>query len=496
MRPTGFLLHPVQALAVALLAASAVITPAMAQTAPSSWQDRGQAGSTRNLTLGVGKSMILDLPRDAAEIFVGNPKVANAVVRSARKIYVVAVENGQTSIYALDRDGNRIATIEISVGRDTAELRQILKTAIPSIEVDVKTVGDTIILAGFVDSAVDAQRAQDIASAFVGYTVVGAGSGGSGVSFNQAQVVNGRLINSLVIRGRDQVMVKVTVAEVQRQAMKQLGVNPSGSFGTGKSFFTDNATALQSNQPSIGSGAWSWATNFGTLGATIKAFERHGVARVLAEPTVTAISGESAKFTAGGEIPVPTTETCSGGSSGAAAASCTISRSYKPYGVSLNFTPVVLSEGRIQLHVQTEVTEVDGMNGGNGNFVNFPAFRTRKNETTVELPSGGSIVSAGLIQQKSRQIINGQPALMNLPILGTLFRSRDFQNEETELMIIVTPYISKPVRNDQLARPDDGFAAASDPQSIFLGRVNRIYSTSRNPEIIQSFKGRVGFITD
>jgi pilus assembly protein CpaC len=166
------------------------------------------------------------------------------------------------------------------------------------------------------------------------------------------------------------------------------------------------------------------------------------------------------------------------------------------YGVTLNFTPLVLSEGRILLRVATEVTEVDPQQTFEFQNINVPGFRTRKNETSVELPSGGSIVSAGLIQVESNQVMNGLPGLMDLPVLGQLFRSRDYQRQETELMIIVTPYIAKPVGPNEVARPDDGFADASDPQAALLGHVNRIYSTTTNPTIIQNFKGRVGFIDD
>ena len=232
----------------------------------------------------------------------------------------------------------------------------------------------------------------------------------------------------------------------------------------------------------------------GDLQTTLRAFERYGVARVLAEPSVTAISGESAKFMAGGELPIPQGQSCAPDQTGRVV--CTTSVTFKPYGISLNFTPVVLSEGRILMRIATEVTEVDQTQSFTFSSVNVPAFRTRKNETSVELPSGGSIVSAGLIQMKSRQVINGLPGLMNLPILGAAFRSRDFQREESELLIIVTPYIAKAVNPAELARPDDGFAEATDPQTWFLGRVNRLYSTKSNPQAAQGLKGRFGFIID
>ncbi|MCW6506491.1 type II and III secretion system protein family protein [Lichenifustis flavocetrariae] len=449
---------------------------------------------TRRLTMAVGKSSIVDLPGEASEIFIGNPAVANAVVRSAHKMFIMGVANGQTTIFALDKAGHQIATLELTVGRDTSELSAIYRTALPGNDIRVQTVDDTIILTGEVQSAVDAQKAQDIANAFVNYTAVGGGSASSGsgsgssVSFGSTQVVSGKLINALVIRERDQVMLKVQVVEVQRAVLKQLGVSITGNWSNaGQKFISSQQPSLS---PLFNQGG-AELMKAGHLNSTIDAFERNGVAHVLAEPTVTAISGESAKFTAGGSIPVANSSTID-----TTTGKCTVTTTLQNYGVTLNFTPTVLSEGRISLHLATEVTEPDGTHVVQSACSNQVGFRTRTHETTVELPSGGSIVTAGLIQQSSKQAIAGIPGLMNLPILGTLFRSRDYQRDESELMIVVTPYIAKTLRADQVTRPDDGLADATDPQAWFLGRINRIYSTADNPELIRNFRGRVGFITD
>ena len=233
-----------------------------------------------------------------------------------------------------------------------------------------------------------------------------------------------------------------------------------------------------------------------SLQATLRAFEQAGVSRILAEPTLTAISGEAAKFTAGGEIPVPAN--CSVGS--AASAACTVSLTYKPYGVSLAFTPVVLAENRISIRVATDVTELDPQNAFsynlNGRVVPVPATTRRNSETTVELASGATMMTAGLIQQKSKGTVNGLPGLMNLPILGALFRSRDYQRDETELMIMVTPYIAQPMEARQVQRPDDGFVDAPDGQAVLLGRLNKIYGTVGGGTLGPSYRGRVGFIAD
>lgn len=468
---------------VALLLGAATVLPhadqAWAQGRPSKPEVAEPGVLTRQFNLGVGNAVIVDLPRDASEIFVADPKVANAVVRSARKLYLMATGPGQTSVFAMDANGRQIAIIQVTTGRDIAELNRILKTAMPNAHVVPRTVNDTIILTGNVDSAGEAQMAVDIAKGFVG-------------QLKDGVAADGKVVNSLVIRGRDQVMLKVTIAEVQRQVLKQIGVSQGFANGSWGQVSMQNpfVQSLSNTAAGVGNVAGVAAGLSKGFAAEIKAYERNGVARILAEPTVTAVSGESAKFTAGGEIPVPAGESC------APTTGCVVNVTFKSYGVTLNFTPVVLAEGRILLRVATEVTELDPTTTVTFTNVAVPGFRTRKNETTVELPSGGSIVSAGLIQTIGRQTINGLPGLMNLPILGSLFRSRDYQRQETELMIVVTPYIAKSVKPSEIAKPTDGFVDATDPQALLLGRVNRIYSTADNPQLIHDYRGRFGFIAD
>jgi len=443
----------------------------------------------RSLQLGLGRSVIVDLPEDATEIFVGEPKVANAIVRSARRLYVSTLAAGQTTIFALGANGRKIAVLEISVGRDVGELAQLLKTAIPDNDIQVRTVADSIILTGSVASAGDAQKALDIASGFLASTQAAAAPGAA-AGAGGGTVTSGKVVNSLIIRGLDQVSLRVTITEIRRQIIKQLGVNLAGSGSGLTSFNSTNPLTVNGTQSST-SAAISWVTAGQNLTATLQAFEQQGVARTLAEPTVTAVSGERAKFLAGGTIPIPSGETCSVGNT-----DCLLSFIQQPYGVTLNFTPVVLSQGRIQLRIATEVTDIDTSHSIIIANTSIPGFRTRKNETTVELPSGGSIASAGLISTQTQQAINGVPALMDLPVLGTLFRSRDYLRQETELLIIVTPYIVHAVDPKDVVRPDANFQEASDPQAWFLGRVNRIYSTSGNLQPMPGYYGKVGFITD
>src|ERR1700722_10990532 len=279
--------------------------------------------ATHRLQLGVGQSVIFDLPEEAGEIYVGDPNVANAIVRSARRVYISGVANGQTSIFALARDGRRIAVIQVSVGRNVAELSTLLNTAIPGNQIHVRTVENTIILTGSVASAEEAQKALDIADGFVNDTPAsgapgasisisngsggapGSGGGSAGKSSSSAR---GRVINALTIRGADQVSLHVTVAEIRREIIKQLGVNLSGS-GPNGSFTVDNPFAVN-GAISATEATLNWFKGSQNLSATLQAFERQGVAHTLAEPTVTAVSGETAKFLAGGTVPILNSVQC------------------------------------------------------------------------------------------------------------------------------------------------------------------------------------------
>lgn len=439
---------------------------------------------SRKLDLSIGRSLVVELPRDAKEVFVANPKVANAVVRTARKLFIIGIADGATSMFVMDGEGRQITALEINVGRDLNVLRQTLRTALPNSQIEIKPAGDSILLVGSVPNASEATQAVDIANAFVG------------VSDKTDR--KGAVINSLTIRDRDQVMVKVVVSEVQRKAIKQLGINSTGEWKLGKFSITPSIDNPLPLQPQALSATAIQAGLGNTQNFTLRALERAGLARVLAEPTVTAISGETAKFTAGGEVPVPKGQNCSYDTFNRQV--CSVQLEYKPIGVTLNFTPIVLSDTKISMRIATEVTELDFENqfrlsDERQSGLNAPAFRVRKSDTTVELPSGGTLATAGLIQRVSKSSLNGLPGLMNLPVIGALFRSRDYQREETELMITATPYIAKPMAPSQVQRPDDGFVESHDPQAILLGRLNKIYG-SGSGAVPQAYKGRVGFIAD
>jgi pilus assembly protein CpaC len=292
----------------------------------------------------------------------------------------------------------------------------------------------------------------------------------------------------LAIEGEDQVQLKVTVAEVQRSIIKQLGVTFNGNIGIGGVGLSANASSpfgINALGPLTNRVTGGFSSGDNNLTLTLRALEQTGAVKTLAEPTLTAISGEVASFLAGGEFPVPTGRDENG----------TITLTFKPFGVALGFTPVVLSEGRLSLRVKTEVSELSPEGSFSVGDFNVPALKVRRAETTLELPSGGSMVMGGLLQDSLRQSIGAFPGLGSLPILGPLFRSRDYLRNETELVIIVTPYLVKPVSRSLLATPDQGFAAASDPQAILLGNINRVYGVSGSaPDASYQYRGKIGFI--
>jgi pilus assembly protein CpaC len=434
--------------------------------------------NARFLSLGIGKSIVIDLPRDIKDVLVADPKIANAVVRSAQRAYIIGATIGQTNIVFFDSAGQQIAAYDIAVKRDLNGARAALKQTLPNSDIMIDGLGDGIILTGTVASPVEAQQAGDLAARLAGGPE--------------------KVVNSIVVRGRDQVMLKVTVAEVARSIIKQLGIDLSGSlnYGTAVVNFNNANPFTVTGQPLVADNAIT--TAFGStpsVKATIRAMESAGVVRTLAEPNLTAISGESATFIAGGEFPIPTGVTCQTTAAGAVG-QCAPSIAFKKFGISLNFTPVVLTGGRISLRVMTEVSEVSNDNSITVTGITVPSVKTRRAETTLEIPSGGAMAMAGLIQDQTKQAINGLPGLSQLPVLGSLFRSRDYINNQTELMVLVTPYVVRAVAQKDLSRPDDGFASASDPQTDLLGSINRIYGVPGRVEPARNYRGAYGFITD
>jgi pilus assembly protein CpaC len=473
----------IRAAALAALAIGAGLAPSAPVVAADARvpviQVAASEATSRFIPLGIGKSVAIDLPADIKDVLVAEPKIANAVIRSSRRVYMIGVTVGQTNIFFFDADGKQIAGFDIAVTRDLNGVRAALKQSMPDSDIRIEGVGDGIMLSGSASSAAEAQQAYDLASRLAG---------------DGAKVVNG-----ISVRGRDQVMLKVTVAEVRRDVIKQLGVDLSGSINYGSAVVN-----LNTQNPFSATGQTLSNSSLGgtvkNVTATLRAMDRAGVLRTLAEPNLTAISGETATFIAGGEFPIPNGLSCDTTKSPPV---CQAQVDFKKFGVSLVFTPIVLSEGRISLKVMTEVSDLSTDNAltlavpGSTQTLTIPSISTRRAETTVEIPSGGSLALAGMIQEKTKQQINGIPGLMQLPILGSLFRSRDYINNQTELMVLVTPYIVRAVAQKQLSRPDDGFADPNDQSTVLLGRLNRIYGgTAAKAEPAGESRGKYGFILD
>jgi pilus assembly protein CpaC len=474
----SFLVRALSLSAAAALTLNQALAPVMAADAMATPVAAVAPAKTRFLALGIGKSVVIDLPRDVKDVLVADPKIANAVIRSAQRAYIIGEAVGQTNVVFFDADGQQVASYDLAIKRDLNGVRATLKQTFPGVEIE--GVGDGVVLTGSVSSPVEAQQAGDVAARLAG----GAD----------------KVVNSIVVRGRDQVMLRVTVAVVRRDIIKQLGVDLSANmnYGTAVVNFNNSNPFTANGAPLVANNALTASAitkGLPTVTATMRAMESAGVVRTLAEPNLTAISGESATFIVGGEFPFPTGVTCQTTAAGAVG-QCAPSIAFKKFGISLNFTPVVLAEGRISLRVMTEVSEVSNDNSINISGLVVPSIRTRRAETTLEIPSGGSMAMAGLIQQQTKQAVNGMPGIDQLPVLGALFRSQDFVNNQTELMVLVTPYVVRAVAQKELSRPDDGFAPASDAQSTLLAQINRIYGTAGRIDPIETCKCSFGFIID
>ncbi|MFL6791216.1 MAG: type II and III secretion system protein family protein, partial [Bradyrhizobium sp.] len=383
----SFLIRTLSFSAVAALTLNPALSPVIAADSDTVRAASIASGDvkTRFLSLGIGKSVVVDLSRDIKDVLVADPKIANAVIRSAQRAYIIGAAVGQTNVVFFDANGQQVAAYDIAVKRDLNGVRAALRQTLPGIQID--GVGDGVILTGSVSSPIEAQQAGDLAARLVG----GAD----------------KVVNSVVVRGRDQVMLKVNVAEVRRDIVKQMGVDLSASmnYGTAIVNFNNSNPFTAYGRPLVsdnGLAASAVTKGIPTVTATMRAMESAGVVRTLAEPNLTAISGESATFIAGGEFPVPAGFSCD-----PVTHVCTTQISFKKFGISLNFTPVVLTEGRISLRVMTEVSELSNDNAitlnQGGNSLTVPSIRTRRAETTLEIPSGGSMAMAGLIQEQTKQ---------------------------------------------------------------------------------------------
>lgn len=550
--------------ALVALSALMAVSPALAETEQAAQHVRitrgGQGMNASVLSLSLNKAAIIDLPADARDVLLSNPEIADAVVRTPRRIYVLGRKVGQTNAFFFDATGSQVANIEISVEPDVAPLNDLFRRYVPNTNAKAEAVNGSLVLSGSVRNAAEAERVLQIANRFAQSTGGGAAAGGGGAAGGGASA-NQQIVNLIAVEGQEQVLVKVRVVEMSRTLVRQLGVNlnaqdilnqmlPDDTFvkvltangysiagralgglsvrgGVAENVLRPSTVTYPGpnggtiTPEAAGVGGYSSTPVFDPAGnyignqvtngpgtltaenqvdASIEAFERVGLLRVLAEPNLTAISGEAAKFLAGGEFPVPVQ-----------ADDGKISVEFKPFGVGLAFTPVVLSAGRISLKLSTEVSELTSEGAfatGDRTFVDttgqtqvvrgitIPALQVRRAETTVEMPTGGSIVMAGLIQERTRQALEGIPGVKDLPVFGPLFRSRDFVNNETELVIIVTPYLVQPTSPSKLRTPADGFRVASERETILSGRLNALYRAPAGDTSRRGLQGPHGHVIE
>lgn len=468
--------------------------------------DLASNDATQSLALPAGRSAIVDLPVDARDVLVSNPKVASAVLRTPRHILVVGEESGVTDAVFFDAAGRRILSLNIRVDPNTAILADTINRLLPGAQVKVDALNDTIILSGMVSDVSAADNAIKVAQATVSDPT--------------------KVVNMMSIAGKDQVMIKVRIVEMDREVIKQMGFNWNtilnqigspqfmlssvatygvngallGGLTSGFNQNTQQQPEVQVTNPVTGqtstvvcrtclvatpqasAGAYK---GINQLTSEIQAFERVGLVRTLAEPNLTAVSGEAARFLAGGEFPIPVSQ---------ALGVTTVD--YKQFGVGLGFTPVVLSSGRISLKLSTEVSDINNQGSFSSAGFTVPALTTRRAETTVELPSGGAFMIAGLLQDNVSQDVDSLPGMKDLPVLGSLFRSRDFLAKQTELVVIVSAYIVSPTSPANLQTPIDGLQIATDNDTIFLGRLNKTYKHAPQATTGKTYQGPYGYVVE
>ncbi len=506
--------------AAAATAVALSVAPAAAQkNRDASINFGGEGSASKSIVLPLNKAAIVELPLPAADVLVSQPTVVDAVIRSPQRVYLLGLQVGQANAFFFDANGRQILNLEIQVERDLDALTDLIGRLMPDARITAEAVNDNVILRGVVPSGVQAADAADIAGRFIGDPK--------------------KVISMVSIRDREQVMLKVRVVEMQRSMIKQLGIDPSGFTSISNNAFEATASTIASGATAGLTGSIDRFFGGGESGfnVTFQALERVGLVKTLAEPTLTAVSGETASFLAGGEFPIPI-----GQREGV------ISLEFKEFGVGLGFTPLVLGKGRINIKVSTEVSEISSLNNfslggssttipgtppppdelipidtdGDGNpdatfnvteaagevlqgtdptvfsttGLTIPALTVRRAKTTVELPSGGSLVMAGLLQENMRQTVSGVPYLKDVAVLGQLFRSRDYQNSETELVIIVTPYLVDPTHESKLSDPQKGFVSASDMQTILMGNLAATYGLAGAGVEEKTLQGPMGFILD
>lgn len=435
------------------------------------------------LLVEVNKGTLIRLDRPASEVFIANPEIADVQVKSSRVIYIFGKAQGETSFYALDKDDRTIFSSNVTVARNLTALRSAFGRLLPGAPLRATMMGQLVVLEGNVGSPAEAAMAEELAHSVLS---------------------TDRVMNSINILQPTQVNLRVRIAEVRRSVLKQLGVNWEGfytgsnvGFGIAQGRDVSNIIADPVTQlpieiferPDVGNALIGEIFTGGLdLNYAIDALDQEGFIKVLAEPNLTALTGKTANFLAGGEFPIPIPSRDG------------LGIEYREFGVKLEFTPTVMSTGRISMHVKPEVSDLSAAGAIRVEGISVPSISTRRAETTVELGSGQSFAIAGLIQNNLVQDTNKFPGLGDLPILGALFRSEEFRREETELLIVVTPYIVRPVSDRQLSLPTDRYIAPDDMERYLFDKKWEATSpgalNNQDKKDGPSLKQRAGFKLD
>jgi pilus assembly protein CpaC len=426
-------------------AIAAALAASFAATAPSraSAQPAGAEAPANDITLSAGTGRLVRLEGSMTDLFVANDAIADVQVRSPNQIYIFGKAAGSTSVYATDRAGRVIYSANVRVGQNLASVDEMLEMAMPEADIRATPMNGMVLLTGTVAQPDDAAEAERLAQAFVGEGT--------------------QVVSRLRTATPQQVMLKVTIAEVSRSLTRNVGVNLQGignnfSFAQGRDFITDEGTFTYNSPGTTAIGRVLDVLGVDVTGAA-DLQEQNGLVTVLAEPTLTALSGETASFLAGGEFPIPVSQ-----SLGA------VTVEFRQFGVGLAFTPYVLENGRISMRVRPEVSELSAAGSVELNGYEVPSLTIRRAETTVELGSGQSLVIGGLLRNVGNNSVDRTPFLGSLPVIGALFRSNNFRRDETELVIVVTPYLVQPVSANRVALPTDGFRSANDGQRLLVGQ--------------------------
>ncbi|MBL0320023.1 MAG: type II and III secretion system protein family protein [Alphaproteobacteria bacterium] len=435
-----------------------------------------QASDSSSATVSLHRSEIISLDKTVSKFIIGNNEVVDVVRHGDKKLSIQGLKVGTTTIRTLDKSGNLLSLVNVTVVPDLPSVRQSLKSLLPHENIGVEIIGNNIALTGIVSDAEAAARAVMIANEFV-----------------KVQNYGRDVVNLMQVASGQQVMLRVRVGEIQRTALKKIGVSLQGLRATSKlkiPFATGNEVGTSIN--TLGSAVDSFATGgimySGSgvdLSASLDLLEKDGMFKVLAEPNLVAVSGKSADFLAGGEFPVPVSQ-----------GEERMSVEYKKFGVSVSFTPLVLSQNRIRLSVAPEVSEIstDQASGAiSTKELSVPSVTTRRANTTVELSPGESFMVAGLIKDQFSTEIQQTPGISNIPILGAALRHTATSRNETELVIAVTPYLVNPLTGSDVRLPTDYFRPATMLETMFFGALGTTAKQGGNPA---SLEGPFGFMMD